>query len=73
MQGQKTVTGKVAWFHETRGFGFIHSDDGSRDVFVHITAIQKAGMKTLIEGQRVEFDVGEHNGKRAAVNLQIFT
>ncbi|OQW93587.1 MAG: cold-shock protein [Beggiatoa sp. IS2] len=48
--------GTVKWFNETRGFGFISPTDGSRDVFVHFSSIQKEGFKTLIEGQQVEFE-----------------
>jgi CspA family cold shock protein len=62
--------GTVQWFHPTKGFGFITPCSGERDVFVHITAIQKAGLKELAEGQRVQFEIGVHNGRRAAVNLQ---
>ena len=51
------VTGTVKWFNETKGFGFIQRDDGERDCFVHYSAIQGAGFRTLAEGQRVEFEV----------------
>jgi Cold shock proteins len=54
--------GKVKWFNESKGFGFIESDEG-KDVFVHFSAIQSAGFKTLYEGQRVSFDV--EKGRRA--------
>ena len=53
------VTGTVKWFNETKGFGFIQRDDGERDCFVHYSAIQGAGFRTLVEGQRVEFAVVE--------------
>jgi CspA family cold shock protein len=62
--------GTVKWFHGTRGFGFIRPNDESADVFVHMDTVRKAGMLVLTEGQKVRFDIGEHNGKRAAVNLQ---
>ncbi len=64
------ATGTVAWFHETKGFGFIKPDSDERDVFVHITAVHKAGMSILTQGTRLEFDIGELNGRRAAVNLR---
>jgi CspA family cold shock protein len=51
------VTGTVKWFNETKGFGFIQRDDGERDCFVHFSAIQGSGFRTLVEGQRVEFEV----------------
>jgi CspA family cold shock protein len=66
------ATGSVKWFNETKGYGFIKPEDGSSDVFVHISAVQDAGLKTLIEGQRLQYDVGAgRNGKSAAANLKI--
>jgi cold shock protein len=67
------MQGTVAFFNEERGFGFIRPDDGSRDVFVHIRAVQKAGAYVLSEGQRVSFDVvtNPRTGKPAAANLKI--
>jgi CspA family cold shock protein len=64
------TTGAVIWFDEARGFGFIRPYSSERDVFVHITAVQKAEMRTLAANQEVSFDLGEHNGRRAAVNIQ---
>ena len=64
-------TGTVEWFHENRGFGFIRPDLEERDVFVHAADIRQSGMRTLTKGQRIRFDIGEHNGRRAAVNLQL--
>ncbi len=52
-------TGKVKWFNDSKGFGFIEQDDGGADVFVHQSAIQSDGFRTLQEGQRVEFEVGQ--------------
>jgi len=56
------ATGTVKWFNESKGFGFISPEDGSKDVFVHFSAIQGSGFKTLAEGQKVSFDV--ENGQR---------
>lgn len=63
--------GTVKWFNQTKGFGFIQPSDGSKDVFVHITALQKAGLATLNEGQKVSFDVMSERGKPAAGNLKV--
>jgi len=62
--------GTVKWFNPTKGFGFIQPESGSADVFVHISAVEKAGLGTLQEGQRVSYDVVEERGKKAAGNLQ---
>ncbi len=63
-------TGKVKWFNATKGFGFIEPDQGGSDAFVHITAVEKAGLKGLREGQAVEYElVAGRNGKEAADNL----
>jgi len=64
------ATGKVKFFNTTKGFGFIQPDDGSRDVFVHISALERAGLSMLNEGQNVSYDVVEERGKQAASNLQ---
>ena len=62
--------GVVKWFNPTKSYGFIAPDTGGKDVFVHISAVQKAGMRTLNEGQKVSFDVEQQqNGRAAAVNL----
>jgi CspA family cold shock protein len=63
-------TGTVKWFNATKGFGFIQPENGSKDVFVHISAVQAAGMQTLADGQRVSFDVVTERGKQAASNLK---
>lgn len=64
------ATGTVKWFNPTKGFGFIQPESGGDDVFVHISAVEKAGLGTLAEGQRVSYDVVEERGKKAAGNLQ---
>jgi CspA family cold shock protein len=63
------TTGKVKWFNESKGFGFITPDDGSKDCFVHYTAIQGNGFRTLAEGEQVEFDVAEGQKGPAAENV----
>ena len=64
-------TGTVKWFNETKGFGFIQPDEGGDDAFVHITAVERAGMRTLRENQRVSYDLQEDRpGKKSATNLQ---
>ena len=66
------ATGTVKWFNATKGFGFIVPDDGGKDVFVHITAVQKAGMQGLNEGQKVNFEIGtdRKTGRSSAEKLQ---
>ena len=64
------ATGTVKWFNAQKGYGFIQPSDGSKDVFVHVTAVQKAGLTTLNEGQAVTFEVSNERGKPAATNLQ---
>ena len=64
------ATGTVKFFNTQKGFGFIAPTDGSRDVFVHVSALERAGMSSLVEGQRVSFDVVTERGKQAAANLQ---
>jgi CspA family cold shock protein len=63
--------GTVKWFNPTKGYGFIQPDDGSKDVFVHISAVERSGLGQLSEGQRVQFDVERgQQGKLAATNLR---
>lgn len=63
--------GTVKWFNPTKGYGFIAPDAGGKDIFVHISAVQKAGLRTLNEGQKVGFEVEQQqNGRTAAINLQ---
>ena len=64
------ATGTVKWFNATKGFGFIQPDDGGADVFVHISAVEKAGLRSLNEGQKVSFELLNERGKTAAGNLQ---
>ena len=64
------ATGTVKFFNTQKGFGFIQPTAGSKDVFVHISAVERAGMRTLVEGQKVSYDVVTERGKLAAGNLQ---
>jgi len=63
------AVGTVKWFNSQKGYGFIMPDDGSKDVFVHISAVESAGMRGLMEGQKVSFEISNERGKTAAVNL----
>ena len=65
-------TGTVKWFNETKGYGFIQPDNGGKDVFVHISAVERAGLRNLVEGQKVSYEVltDTRSGKDAAGNLQ---
>ncbi len=64
-------TGTVKWFNATKGYGFIMPEDGGKDVFVHVTAVQAAGLRGLNEGQKVNFEVAMERGKSSAVNLKV--
>ncbi len=64
------VIGTVKFFTATKGFGFISPEDGAKDVFVHITALERAGMSTLSEAQRISYDVVSERGKLAANNIR---
>lgn len=66
------ATGSVKWFNPTKGYGFIQPDDGNNDVFVHISAVERAGLSTLREGQKLQYELVEgRNGKVSAENLII--
>ena len=64
------ATGTVKWFNPTKGFGFIQPESGDSDVFVHISAVEAAGLGTLTEGQRVSYEIVTERGKQAAGNLK---
>ncbi len=65
------TVGTVKWFNATKGYGFIQPDDGSKDVFVHISAVERSNLGNLTEGQRVQFDLERgQQGKTSAVNLR---
>jgi len=65
------ATGTVKWFNSSKGFGFICPDDGGKDVFVHITALEKAGISQLDDGQKVSYEVAINRGKEAADELKL--
>ena len=65
------ATGTVKWFNATKGFGFIQPDGGGKDVFVHISAVEKAGFSGLAEGAKVSYEIVANRGKESAENLKI--
>ena len=65
------ASGTVKWFNSMKGYGFIQPQSGGKDVFVHISAVEKAGLSTLNEGQQVEYEVVSNRGKESAGNLKV--
>tara|TARA_B100001057_G_scaffold327896_1_gene328214 strand:+ start:13 stop:216 length:204 start_codon:yes stop_codon:yes gene_type:complete len=65
------ANGTVKWFNPNKGYGFIQPDDGSKDVFVHISALERAGIQSLNEGQKVSFETATNKGKISAANLKL--
>jgi len=65
------ASGTVKWFNVIKGFGFIRPDDGGDDAFVHITALEQAGIRNLSEGQKVKYELATNKGKVSAVNLRV--
>lgn len=65
------ATGTVKWFNPTKGYGFIAPDDGGNDVFVHISAVEKAGLPGLNEGQKLSFEVATNKGRESAADLSV--
>jgi len=72
LKGFLMTNGTVKWFNSTKGFGFIQPDNGGADAFVHISAVERAGMRELVEGQKVSYDLEQdrRSGKMSACNLQ---
>lgn len=68
---QFMATGIVKWFNPNKGYGFIQPEDGSSDVFVHISSLERAGINFLDEGQRVSYELATNKGKTSAVNLKL--
>lgn len=66
-------TGTVKWFNPTKGYGFIQPEDNGADVFVHISAVEQAGMHTLQEGQRLSFELANNRGKVSATDLKLIS
>ena len=65
------LTGKVKWFHTQKGYGFISPDNGTKDIFVHISAIEKSGIISLNENDKVSYDEARNNGKISAANIKL--
>ena len=71
LKENKMANGTVKWFNTAKGYGFIAPEDGSKDVFVHITALEKAGLRRLDDGQKVSFELATEKGKTSAVHIQL--
>ena len=63
------INGKIKWFNPAKGYGFIENDAGGKDVFLHVSALEEAGINTLKEGEAVSFEIGENKGKEKAINI----
>ena len=63
--------GTVKWFNTNKGYGFIEPDDGGKDVFIHISAVEKSGLKTLLENQKITFEINQDKGRSSAANIKI--
>ena len=61
--------GKIKWFNATKGYGFIENDAGGKDIFLHVSALEQAGIDTLEEGEAVSFEIGDNRGRENAVNI----
>ena len=65
------VNGTVKWFNTNKGYGFIEPDDGGKDVFIHISAVEKSGLETLLENQKITFEINQDKGRSSAANIKI--
>ena len=65
------VNGRFKWFNTNKGYGFIEPDDGGKDVFIHISAVEKSGLKTLLENQKITFEINQDKGRSSAANIKI--
>ncbi|HJQ58276.1 MAG TPA: cold-shock protein [Vineibacter sp.] len=65
------ASGTVKWFNTTKGYGFIEPEGGGKDVFVHVSAVERAGLRSLQEGQKVSYEIATERGRSSAVNLQV--
>ena len=65
------TNGMVKWFNTNKGYGFIQPDNGNKDVFVHISAVEKSGLKTLLENQKVSFEINQDKGLSSAANIKV--
>ena len=61
--------GKIKWFNPTKGYGFIENDAGGRDIFLHVSALEQAGIDTLEEGEAISFEIGDNRGRENAINI----
>jgi CspA family cold shock protein len=69
--GDDVASGTVKWFNPTKGYGFVQPSDGGKDVFVHISAVEKAGLSSLNEGQQISYDIVSNRGKESAENIKV--
>ncbi len=65
------TNGMVKWFNTNKGYGFIQPDNGNKDVFVHISAVEKSGLKTLLENQKFSFEINQDKGRSSAANIKV--